>query len=83
MRGYAYLDLDGNIVVKSPTYIETENPLFFSENSEYIVQLWRFDTDDLVSMRNMLLQFKSLQLKVHQVQPFLESIGFELSRLKS
>lgn len=82
MKAYVYLDIDANLVMKSMEYIATDNPLFFQENFHLIVKWWKFDTEDLSSMRTMLTQMKDLQLKSHIVTPFLEAINFDISRLK-
>lgn len=82
MRGYAYLDVDGNVFYKQASYIETENPFFWTENAGFVLKWWKFDTDDLVSMRNMLLQLKSYQVRMETVMSFLDSINFDLNRLK-
>lgn len=83
MKGYAYVDIDANLVLKNPEYIETDNPLFWRENLHLIIKWWKFDTEDLSSMRTMLTQMKDLQLKAHIVTPFLEAINFDISTLRA
>jgi hypothetical protein len=82
MKGFAYLDVDGNLYCKSYDYITTENPYFWKDNNHLVVIKWQFDTNQLSSMRAMLTQFKSLQLKQHLVDAFLEGINFDISTLK-
>jgi hypothetical protein len=83
MKGYAYLDIDANLVFKDYKYINEDNPFFWKDNAHLLVKWWKFDTEDLSSMRTMLTQFKDLEIKAHIVQPFLEALNFDMSVLKT
>lgn len=82
MKGYVYLDYDGNLVVKSTEYINTENPLFWDDNAHLILKHWEFDTDNISLMRNMFQGFKMQQLPTTTVQLLLDSIGITQEGLK-
>ena len=83
MKGYAYLNLDGDIGVKNREYIDTENPLFWQENAEYIQRVWTFDTEDPTSMMRMYSTFRALGLKTDKVKNFSQAIGYSIETLKS
>ena len=83
MKGYAYLDLEGNLIFKDYNYITTENPTFFDQNAELIVKRWLFDTDNDSMMKAMFIDFKNLELKMSQVNLFLEAINFDPKKLKT
>jgi hypothetical protein len=82
MKGFAYVDVDGVIGMKTHEYITTENPLFWQDNSHLILRWFPFDTEYLPSMRHMLTQLKNMEMKKHVVLPFLESINFDIGCLK-
>lgn len=83
MKGFVYLDIDGNLVMKDYDYITTVNPHFWGMNSHLIVKHWEFDTEDPSSMRSLLLAFKHFPLPAHTVRPFLELINFDVNSLKA
>jgi hypothetical protein len=76
MKGYAYLDLDGVLYYKTSEYIETDNPNFWFENQEFIIEKWCFDTENKDLMVNMFFGFKRLALKADVVNRFLASINY-------
>jgi hypothetical protein len=82
MRGYAFLNADGNLSFRTEEYIVTENPLFWKDNQDFIIQVWRFDTEDTSSMYQMLKSFKFLRLKSDKVLSFIESIKFDMQKVK-
>jgi hypothetical protein len=82
MKGYAYLDIDGKVVYKPQDYIEEVNPAFFSQNSNFIVRKWKFDTESYSSMETMLAAFADLNLSPSAVHNFLQSIDFSREHFK-
>jgi hypothetical protein len=85
MKGYAYLDLDMNLLYRTADYIDNENPGFFSNssNKQYIVRYWKFDTSDLRIMWNMYSSFQDLKVPVTSVLNFTKSIGFDINIFKN
>lgn len=83
MIGYAYLDIDNYIVYKTQQYIEEVDPGFFSKNSHFIVRRWKFDTDDISSIRRMIIAFADLELQNSRIMDFFKSINFDLNTLVS
>lgn len=83
MKGYAYADLDNDIVYKTADYIDNMNPGFFSQNRHLITKRWIFDTDDLQSMMRMFRDFQDLRVTVTSSSAFLSAIGFDMTRLKN
>ena len=82
MVGYAYSDLDGNIVYKLASYIDEVNPGFFGQNRHLIVRHWKFDTEDVQSMIRMFKGMTDLGSRKSEVANFIKSIGYDLSKLK-
>lgn len=82
MKGYVYLDPEGNLIYKDKDYIDNINPLFWTENEYFVLRVWTFDTEDDDSMWNAFLGFRNLQLKGHVVQNFCKSVGFDLEAFK-
>jgi hypothetical protein len=82
MKGYCYLSNDGKLVVKNSNYIDEVNPGFFSENKEFVLKVWKFDTDNMRSMLRMYSDFRDLELKRETVRVFSNSIGFAIEKLK-
>lgn len=83
MKGYAYLDLDNNLVYKPAEYIDSDNPYFFIQNSHLVVKKWKFDTQDFTSMENMLRSFTDLKIDVSRTLEFLQCISFHPNDLKT
>ncbi|MNK09964.1 hypothetical protein D3C87_279740 [compost metagenome] len=81
MIGYAYLDFDGNLVHKTKRYIEEDDPLFWQNNRNLIVDKWRFDTEDMGSMINMFRRIKDRKIPNQTVVDFAKSISFDLNTL--
>ena len=81
MKGYAFLDSDGNLGHRKASYIEEENPGFWQDNQYLIMTVWRFDTEDTSSMYSMYSRFKNLKLKSQVVRDFSSSINFDTTRL--
>jgi hypothetical protein len=84
MKAYVYLNLDGQLVVKDYTYINTENPGFFShpDNRTLIVKYWLFDTEDSHIMEHVLRQMQMLKIKPEIVTLFLRTVHFDITTLK-
>lgn len=76
MIGYAYLDIDGILYYKSAEYIDTENPNFWFENGEVVVEKWKFNTDNRATMVAMFVAFQRLMLKDLVVQSLLQTINY-------
>jgi hypothetical protein len=83
MIGYAYLDLDKNVVYKLAEYIDAENPGFFSQNSHLIIKYWRFNTDDTNSMIRMFQSLVDLAVPKTNIELFIKCIGYDMNRLKN
>jgi hypothetical protein len=81
MKGYAFLDNDGNLGHRPASYIEEDNPGFLQDNQHTIIRVWRFDTEDTSSMYSMYSVFKNLKLKSQSVREFSSSINFDTARL--
>jgi hypothetical protein len=77
MKGYVYLDIDNELVLKDKNYIDNVNPTFWSENAGFIIKKWAFDTEQPSIMKSILLDFKTLQMKKQMAMRFLEAIGFD------
>lgn len=82
MKGYAYADLDGNLVYKVADYIDNINPGFFGQNRHMICKHWSFDTDDVSSMIRMFKNMDDLKLRVTTTQSFIKTIGYDMTRLR-
>ena len=82
MKGYVYLDVDGELILKDLNYIDNINPLFWYDNEGLIVKKWYFDTEQPSIMKTILLDFKNLQMKKQLAMQFLEAIGFDLNTLR-
>jgi hypothetical protein len=78
MRGYAYIDNDGNIGVRSEAFIDIEDPGFWSRNAHLIDTVWKFDTEDESSMIRILTSFKNREMNKIRVEEFCSQIGFNL-----
>lgn len=83
MIGYAYADLDGNVVYKVASYIEEMNPGFFSQNRHLIVKHWKFDTDDTSSMIRMFRGFMDVGVRKSSSSDFIKSINYDMTKLKN
>jgi hypothetical protein len=83
MRGYCFLDLEGNLVYKPAEYIEIDNPKFWQDNDPFILEIWKFDTSDVSSMYRMYSKFKVLRLNSTLVLEFTKAIGFNIDTLKA
>jgi hypothetical protein len=82
MKGYVYLDVDNELIIKDKNYIDNINPLFWSENGGFIVKKWAFDTDEPSIMKTILIDFKTLQMKKQLALRFLDAIGFDPATLR-
>ena len=82
VKGYCYLDTDGGLNFRSEEYIDFDNPKFWEDNDAWVLLVWKFDTDNPVSMLSMYNRFKSLKLKQQDVLEFSKSIGVSIEDLK-
>lgn len=82
MRGYAFLDLDSNVVYKVADYIENHDPGFFSTNRPFILKHWQFDTSDIDSMWRMFRGMQDMAAQRESVNNFIKTINFDMNRLK-
>jgi hypothetical protein len=82
MKGYAYLDLDNNVIYKSADYIDNDNPGFFLQNHHYIIKHWKFNTDDARSMWTVFSALTDLKIPVSNVRAFIDCIGYDMNRLR-
>lgn len=62
MRAYVYLDTDLNVVVKTASYIENENPKFWDDNWHFIMGMWKVDTENRDTIIAMLRRILDLGL---------------------
>jgi hypothetical protein len=86
MKGYAFLDADGRMQVRTKEYIDVENPFFWQQNKHEILRKWEFDTDSLDSMHYMFRQirdiFRSSGIGQQTVKDFCMMIDFDMKILK-
>lgn len=82
MIGYAYLDMDLNMIHKTQHYIDEIDPGFFSKNRTYVIKHWKFDTEDRSSMTRMLRSAADLGAKDNIIRLFFKSIDYDLNQLK-
>ena len=82
MKGYAFLDADGRLQLRSKEYIDVDNPFFWQINKHEILAKWKFDTDDINSMLFMFRQMRDLKLRKPMVLEFSVTIGFDMQLLK-
>lgn len=75
MKGYVFLDLDNNLIIKNWDYINTENPGFFSTNSHLLTKYWKFDSkNERRLFIDMLSKFKDLRIRPEVIRDFLIAI---------
>lgn len=82
MKGYAYLDLDNNVVYRVASYIDEDNPGFFAQNSHLIIKHWKFDTDNSSSMLVLFRNLNDLAVPNTKVKIFIDCIGYDMKKLK-
>lgn len=75
MKGYVYMDLDGNLNYKTWEYINDDNPGFFSTNKHLILKFWPFDTEDKALYNNMLQGFTNLGIKQPTIMDLFKTLG--------
>jgi hypothetical protein len=83
MIGYAYLDLDNELMYKTQDYIENDNPGFWGQNSHLILKYWKFDTEDMNNMRKLFHAITNLAVPNSNVLNFVRTIKFDMNSLKS
>lgn len=83
MIGYAYADLDGNVVHKVASYIDNINPGFFGQNRHLIIKHWKFDTEDHSSMIRMFRGFMDSGVRKSSSGDFIKAIGYDMTNLKN
>lgn len=82
MIGYCFLNAEGILGFRTKEFIETDMPNFWQDNINFILSVWRFDTEDLSSMYQMYARFRELKLKSSDVLDFSKSINFDIKSLK-
>ncbi len=83
MVGYAYMDLDGNVVYKVANYIDNINPGFFGQNRHLIAKHWKFDTTDVSAMLRLFKSLVDLKVTKSHMDNFIKSIGYDMNLLKN
>lgn len=83
MVGYAYLDIDGNIVYKTSNYIDNINPGFFGQNRHLIVKHWKFNTEDPSNMLSMFKGLNDLMVRPNMMREFISCIDYDMNNLKN
>jgi hypothetical protein len=78
MKGYVYLDLDGDLNYKTWEYINDDNPGFFSTNRHLILKSWLFDTENKVLFNNMLQGFTDTGIKQPTIMNLFRILGIGL-----
>jgi len=78
MRGYVYLDVAGNLEVKTEDYIDVEDPGFFQRARHHLLLVWKFDSNNEGQMFDLMISFKNRKLPLRTVQDFAGKIGFDL-----
>jgi len=83
MKGYAFLDNEGNIGFRVGDYIDNINPGFWQDNIYLIIKTWSFDTENMSTMYSMYSQFRSMKLKSQAVLEFSSLINFDPGKLST
>lgn len=78
MKGYVYLDNDRNLNFRDWTYINTENPFFWSENAHLIDTVWVIDTDNSKSIEDFLFSIRKKELPVQNVREICNVLKYDL-----
>lgn len=78
MQGYVYLDNDRNLNFRTKEYIEVRDPVFWSRNAAFIDTVWKVDSEDEISMRQMLEGLKRRELRAEDVRLLCQQIDFDL-----
>lgn len=79
MKGVVYLDNDGNLGFRNDYFLEEVDPGFWTRNRHLVSQVWKFDTEDVSCMKNLLTSFKTRNLSAIGVRDFCRSINFDIS----
>lgn len=79
MKGYVYLDWDGNLVYKTYDVIKFEMPTFWQDNAELIQKSWEFDTTQETMMRAMFRGIQQMKVKPVRITMLADTIGYDLS----
>ena len=54
MKGYLYLDNDGNLNLRNQKFIDEEDPGFWGRNAHLIDIVWKYDTENDFCMKGIL-----------------------------
>lgn len=85
MKGYAIFTTERQIIVKDKEEIDNYYPHFWTDNSDYMVRKWEFDTDIPDTVKHIVIYLKDLDRAVvplEVVNGFLSQIGVDLNDLK-
>lgn len=82
MKGYAYLDNDGNLNFRLKEYIDQENPSFWAENEHFIDIVWAIDTEKDEDMYKMFSYLRRIEAPSRVVLDFCKAINFNLEEFK-
>lgn len=79
MKGYVYLDNDGNLNIRTQYFIEEQDPTFWARNAHIVDTVWTFDSENPETMLKLMQSFKRLELVAQRVKDFCSQIGFDLA----
>lgn len=85
MKGYVIFTTERNLIVKDKEKLDTFEPHFWSTNRDYIMKKWEFDTDDIDSVKRIVIYLKGLDRRVlpqSDILMFLTQIGVNVEDLK-
>lgn len=79
MKGIAYLDADAALGFRTQEFLDEIDPGFLANNRDLILKAWRFDTDDVDTVRTMFKGMRFLKVNDRLLRDFASSIGFDMS----
>lgn len=82
MKYYGYVLIDHTINLRTQEYIDTEDPGFFGRHRDVIMGVWKFDSEDPLTVDPMLKAIARMQLPARTVNEFCKSINFDLAGFK-
>lgn len=82
MKGWMFLQSDGQVDFRTEEFIG-QNMLFFQDNQDTILRVWRFDTEDMPVMKAALEGWRVFRPINSDVQLFCSRIGLDVSKVKA
>lgn len=78
MQYYVWMDSEDNPVVRLKSYIDNEDPGFWTRNWSPSIVVWTVDGDDRQSVRALLELFEKRQTPTRIVRDVCSAVGFDL-----